>query len=579
LINGVPDSRFLPLELRIDSRLDQRIGTVLLKLVEDNTIFDNKLASVSATLAVPLRLSDNQHRWKVLTHGRLINTQRKYSPRTRYVDLQINDLWSERLNESPTQFVWQTADGGLINDDQPTIFGVGSKSNRSNKVWSIDGQLIYVLQENGQPWTVFTALATLNVLGNLKLNLLHIPKNIQESSLHTNIDLGDSIGLILGKILEPYSLVIERDLTREAGVVVERRSVRASKYGRQVTLAWKDQYCPLGDVIETMSKQPIQNAEQWIAKADGWTIESTFNLVKGWDPSLENGGDTQYSKLNNPDFPAFANVFRLWVLNEDGAFSIPPYIQGNPFDLTAFFGDGFVRPRPIRFESCLTLDDSGTRRSPIVEASLDAGVNWSTYTGTFDIRNDRAAVYLDDSTLSPSFLSAAKAGTVRVRITASLQNPASVQITRWKGNPFSGNAVTRELDVADSFQFAKVSNASIHYNNIKNGSLVALTADDTYRLSNWLINQMQLASWSNQKHSSQARLHLSGSWPFLRVGDRIINTAGNTMDAEGHTEAISTLIASVLSLSCKWREPTHEIHRGSKESFRAAPSTSIDLII
>lgn len=54
-------------------------------------------------------------------------------------------------------------------------------------------------------------------------------------------------------------------------------------------------------------------------------VESTFTLVGGWDPTLETADDVQYERSQSDDLPAYRDVLRAWVLNEDGRYSGAPF--------------------------------------------------------------------------------------------------------------------------------------------------------------------------------------------------------------------------------------------------------------
>lgn len=577
-VDGVLEPGLLTIELRAEGPLDRRLATVVVAGAENSVLPMSRWLNGVATLVLPLRLIDEQTRWAVLLHGELAEADRRLSGRKNEHVLKLVDGWSKRLSETLTAVWWQSTDGHLIEENTHAVMRMGTKANRSANTWMISGSPTHVLQKDGLPWTVGSALGTVSALADLRLGLRLIPSEIKDLPIVEEVDLTRPLAEVLESILEPHGLLIQRDLTREAGVTLERRSVRALGQGRIVELGWPGEGRPDGHVIEVTAQRPARRAEPWIAQTDGWLVESTFTLAGGWDPSLEGQPDNAYGKTSNPQFAVYANVYRLWILNEDGAFSASPYNRGSPFDLTGFFGQRAIRPQPLRFLPCLTLDDGGSRRSPIVEMSLDSGLSWSVYPGSLRLLTDRAGVYLDDTSLSGSFLTAAKLGMARVRVTAGLQSPLPVSVTRWTGNPFQGTGRGRLFELGSAFTFAKVAPESIHYDQVQSRVLSALEANDTHRLHNWLVSRLHQTAEAHDDKVGRARLTLAGPWPLLRVGDRVINAAGDGTDAAGQPEAIASGGTIVRAIHCKWAEETFPLDRQPKPTIRKPPITDLELM-
>lgn len=577
-INGSPEPRLIVQELEIKGPLDQRTASLRMASSSIGKSLVNRWSQSTTTLLLPNRLVDDQVNWTVLVQGVLVKNDRNLSASSNEILLDLKDAWGRLLDNSLSVAWWQTKDGLLFDSIRPATMKIGDEANRSNLVWSIGGTKVHVFQDGGQAWTVSTAIATISALAHLDLSLKLIPEETGRQRLFEPIDLARSVGDALTKILEAYGLTIQRDIKQESGVVIERRAVRPTNHGRTVRLAWADGQRPLGQVLRIKADRPAETSQLWIAQAKGWLVESTFILVKGWDPSLENQTDEQYSKLNNADYDTYANVFRLWVLNEDGHYTATPYNQGGAFDLGAFFKQTPVRPQPLRFLPAITLGDTGAGRQPLVEMSVDNGTNWSAYAGPVQIRNDRAAVYLDDTTLSQSFLSAAKSGDARIRVTASLQSPIPVQVRRWWGNPFVNTPSTKLFDLGDVFRFQRIEASSIHHDGIINNTLLADQIDQTSGLNDWLVHRIrQIKSTVEADRPGQASLSLVGAWPLLKAGDRLINTSALGTDAAGRAEAIAFRGAIVQSIRCRWSD--NKSQDGGNRSIRPsrAPLTDVEL--
>ncbi len=573
LIDGVPEPRLSARELRMTGPIDRRSATLDVVPSSDRGKLIDHWVNSDIALAIPNRLVDETIRWSVLLHGRLNGGEITLSAGADDHAVELVDHWTLSLDKPVRAAWWQTSGGLLFDDARPAVMKIGDDANRSEQTWEIGGQTVHVFQGNGQQWTIITALASLNAMASLALSLKLIPSDIRDQPLTRAVDLGRSIGDTISTILEPFGLVVQRDLARESGVVIEKRTVRDANHGRIISLAWTDNQRPVGQVSRVDTNRPAEGGQQWIARTNGWRVESTFDMVKGWDPSLEGQPDATYDKNNNPNFGTYANVFRLWALNEDGQLSGSPYNQGTPFDLGQFFGVALIRPRALRFLPTLTLDDTGDGRPPIVEISNDAGVNWSVYPGAVVISTGQATVYLNDAALPVSFLAAAKVGNAKVRVTASLQSPAPVQLRRWSGNPFVGIKPAKVFELGDAFRFQRVSPGSIHYNDLVAGQLAADEINQTNALNDWLFGKIKRSAGTVEAQPGRTRLTLVGAWPLLRPGDQIINTGNLDTDAAGRNEAVGGSGAVVRALRCRW---PNGIFTG-RASVNSSPQTVVEV--
>jgi hypothetical protein len=275
-------------------------------------------------------------------------------------------------------------------------------------------------------------------------------------------------------------------------------------------------------------------------------------------------------------------VYRLWVLNEDGRFSLPPFAAGPVFDVEGFFGVAPLPPQPLRFLPCLTLDDRGVRRPVRVEVSCDGGNNWTVYGGVVCVATDRAAVYLDDGTLPPSLIAAGGTGSARLRVTAVLPSPVAVQEQRWQGNPFAGALPPRPLFLGNVFRFARVAPTSLHYAGIAAGELHAIQRDDTQALRQWLVRRMRREELAAGGGAGRGTLTLAGTWPLLRVGDRVPapgvtpTPRGNAVpDVSIGDRAAGTERAAVIqAVSLRW--PVNTAPRPGPKAL--APQTTLELV-
>ena len=270
-------------------------------------------------------------------------------------------------------------------------------------------------------------------------------------------------------------------------------------------------------------------------------VEDTFVLQPGWDPGLQGRPDGDYGRLTSSDFSLYGSVYRAWVLNEDGAYSEAPFRLGEAYDVGTLFDQPGSIGSPLRLQPCLTSNAAGRQLPPIIESSIDSGTTWSAYPGQAEVMNDRVGVQLIDDTLPSSILAAAKAGTLRLRVTGSLIGPDPIQAALWDGNPFAGPGPTRVLDYSDRYAWRRVAVSSIHAGAIENGALQADAIDDRMAMRAEL--QAQIADQPGPEVAS--RLELVGAWTALRAGDRVRDALGRGVAIDGHPSSFATRDARI----------------------------------
>lgn len=548
MIDGQPVSELEVVEYRAEGLLNRRSVRVEVA----GRVEAGRWLGRRAVVAWPVRLVDDSVRWPVLTVGVLKAVEREEGPGVIRRGLEIGDEWAERMDR-PVEIVWGVDQGRLkawsVSGEAPAM-QIGRQANCSADRWLIHGRWVHVLEKGPRAgnWTVEKALESLSVWGGLELELGLLPAEIREAPLVREVDLSQPIGKCLERILQDYGLCIQRDLQRERGVILERRAVRPMERGRLVKWDWL-----AGAVLHIESEEPVSAAEEWIAEAKGWLVEGTFLLVKAWDRSLEGQADWIYSRVSNPDFATYANVYRRWALNEDGRYSGGVFGDQPAFDLSGFFGDPELGREAVRFEDCLTLDANGWPRRPIVEVSLDGGTSWSMYGGQVELEKSRAEVYLADATLPAEFLTAAKNGLARLRVTASLRNPRPVRISRWMGNPFEAVCRQRVLHTGEAFSFRRVHESSVHHALVRSGQCRADEVDDRAAMEKWLVEQIRRVRWAGGGGRGRGKLTTGRCWPLLRIGDRIRLRGGPREEERSAVpEKIRRQGAIVQKVMCRW---------------------------
>jgi hypothetical protein len=352
----------------------------------------------------------------------------------------------------------------------------------------------------------------------------------------------------LATLLTELGMQVHRRLRWSGGAVRERRSLRPRQGGRPIRLGMTEGAPGAGVVREWSARTEARRPIRFIAAAPGQRVESTFDLVGGWDPSLEGLAESQYARSTSDDFAAVANVHRLWVLNEDGAFSGAPFMRAL-FDLTAFFDEGqAVAARALPLGDALTLDEAGRSVGVLVEWSMDGGVSWSVYPGLWRRLPDRAGIHLDDDALPAGWIAAVEGGTGRVRATGTLTSPNAMRSVRWRGNPFEGPFVTRHFDLSGRFAWRRLDSRSRFSVEVATGLRRADTIDQRPAMRAWLEDRARRGGHDG----GQAEMTVRGPAISLRLGDRLAVLSGRRIGLETGDPASGEPRAELESMEHDW---------------------------
>lgn len=498
LVDGVPDPDLSVVAMTFEAPLDQREAT--LQIAGRLAQAPGSLAQSEITVAVPHRLSDGETRWQVLLSGRWHEDDRDQSSGTDKSQRVIHDRLADLLSE-PIALLGPWLDDELPLDDVLSRFSA-----------LLDAELVLACEAD--------LLATA----------------VTSSSPQT-----DTIARRLQPVLSSLGLTLIQTRQLDGQAVRRSLAVLPKRSGRRVSLPWPDDQGRGGSVVSVVVDRASSPPRAWVAQGDRPVVEDTFVLQAGWDPGLQGQPDSDYGRLTSSDFSLFGSVYRTWVLNEDGAYNDAPFNLGSAFDVGALFDQPGTIAQPIRFRSCLTRSSAGRRLLPVIESSTDSGASWSAYPGQAEVMTDRAGVLLTDDVLPGAILSAAKAGTLRLRVTATLISPNAIEETRWDGNPFAGPAPTRVVDFSDRFAWAYVAPTSIHRGAIDTGILDADTVDDRAAMRAEL--QAHIADQPGPE--ATARLDLIGAWTALRVGDRVADALGRGIAIDGHPSGFATRDARI----------------------------------
>jgi hypothetical protein len=205
---------------------------------------------------------------------------------------------------------------------------------------------------------------------------------------------------------------------------------------------------------------PITN--KFIGQGDFKIFEASFDLIKAWDPSLEQDNYDSFSPSTNVNFCQVKDVYRKWCLNEAGQYSSPPYNQGDAFDFSQIFQSSNFVYQHRRFHPCLTTDVQNHSLSYFLQVSYDSGQNWWQYLHAFNILLDECGVWLSSDQLDMDTWIAAVQNTLKFRITASVTGDERLTAVAVNG-PLNSTApvVEHVITLPRQFKYRKITDQSI----------------------------------------------------------------------------------------------------------------------
>ncbi len=326
-----------------------------------------------------------------------------------------------------------------VSDGQPVfvaaakcVFNDGQHGLATTSSYSIGGRAcrIFAAADDGQAWSVA------DILGYLLA--AHVPADVEASvpmevaSLAAAIHpprlslTGLTVCEALARVCSVAGLAIHGPCILEAGRcrrgmafyhpgrTGRRRSVRLQRRGadldgRQTNL-WKGRI--------SIGRRAARRAILILGAPK--TYESTFELQPCWDPTLATYDYRDFVRGEAADWLAVADVYRKWALNEAGQYTGEPH-ELDAFDFATINGDDFLVSRPRRFGPCLSRGRGGETLGVVVEVSHDSGSSWLRHGGAVRTSREECAIYLADDALGADYFQAALAGTVRMRVTASVE--------------------------------------------------------------------------------------------------------------------------------------------------------------
>jgi hypothetical protein len=274
-----------------------------------------------------------------------------------------------------------------------------------------------------------------------------------------------------------------------------------------------------------VSIRPRPSHRAVLALGDYKRYESTFQARPGWDTSLQTSRWRDFVRSESSDWPLLGDVYRKWVLNEHGWYSQAPW-NLPVHDFSPVSGSDFALAGPRALLPCLSADRAGASLGIVVEYRCDGSASWRRWRGPLWVSRDEAAVYLGGDALGAEYFQAAVAGTVQVRITASLA--ADARLTAMvEGSQAYPRTV---LEAAQRAKWSAVDAGSVFFGRAGLGA--PSVRDDSAMLQ-------ELAETASQVASSAVEAELTLGWVDTshHVGDRIERIAGRGVELPSRGDA------------------------------------------
>jgi len=438
----------------------------------------------------------------------------------------------------PIQSRWCVQDGKVLQLlGEQVIFNDGPEAMAGEALSCVNGRSVRLFETSvsARRWTVADALAYLiatnlpadveatglleleRLAGLIDLGRLDVSG---ESALDAMLKVADRGGLKLRSARGGTGLVVYRP-----GRDGPARAVDLQPAGSKITVPMSNLWHH-GLRVQRRPSRPTV-----IALGEHRRHESTFTLARGWDPSLQTTRWRDFVRSAAENWPVVADVFRKWVLNEHGRYCNAPW-NLPAHDFGSIEAGDFLLRRQRRFLPCLSCDKTGHSLGVVVQFRLDEAAEWQRWTGPVWISRDQCAVHLGGDALPAEYFEAAVAGSVQVRVTATVAADTRIaaQIT---GDPA---APRRVVDFSDRAAWRKVHATSIFHDAPDLGE-PAERDDETL-----LVSLAQ--RWAEVRSTAvEARLELAWVDESWHVGDIVEQVEGRAVQFSSNPDAAAAVTA------------------------------------
>ncbi len=403
-------------------------------------------------------------------------------------------------------------------------FNANRDTLASESLVDLDGRLsrVFDAEPAGRRWSVADAIAYLIATGVPEK--VQVPSTGELEDLAGSIDLGaiDITGLTAAEAMTRVARSSGLDIRASrdcCGLVVyrpgrqgRRTSVRLQATGELLSLT--DSNLWRGEI--KISRRPSRRAV--LALGEKKRYESTFELQTGWDPALQTSRWRDFIRSESDNWPAVADVYRKWVLNEDGHYNTQPWSLST-YDFAAINSQDFLLQEARKFSPCISTDSYGQNLGIVVEVRYGYDETWNRWTGPVWVSSDRCEVYLGGDALPADYFQAAATSQVQLRVTATVEAD-----TRLVAEIAGDGGLPREVvDFSAHAKWRKVHEGSIFFN--QEGIGEPAEQDDTEVLRNLARRYSEVVSTA-----VEGELHLGWVDTSYHIGDIVERIDGKDIE-------------------------------------------------
>lgn len=515
-VNGVPASALRCSSLIADGLLDER--SVMIDATRGHTALDGSSARQmiahiggSAEARWLLARSDDALLDERFVSGTLHRYESDLLATACTHGLVLRDAWSDILDASIDGTWWATDDDAAGLRRRAATMRVGARGNRSRSRYAVGGGRCYVFSEDGVPWRLRDAITYLNFAHDLALSQILVPTHRLDAALSEPLTVAGHVRNVLRRLVETEQLFVDRTHGDAAAAFGHR--LRPLERGRPITLALDDRNRAKNLVEAFRATIDRARASMAVRIEAPREIVGTFDLLPTWDPALEGAAPDAYDRTA-ADFLLRAGVYRRWRLGEaEGAL-----------DLRALFDGLDITPQsmPLR-----PRDDGGSCdpvTGVLVEYSLDDGANWAHWTGRATLARGRGELVLTDDALPVGFASAGNAGSLRLRVTASLRAPEAYRAVRVLGNVLRDDHDARSGESGRDGSGRHEPDDDGQWDLPDGAGHDDAPDDDEHHRDDWTGREARSARGLGQ--DGAISLSIGPVDPGLRIGDRIVTIRG-----------------------------------------------------
>lgn len=421
--------------------------------------------------------------------------------------------------------LWQFDGQSAVEVRQSRIrFNSDRNTLASGLIVTVNGRECRVFDSGAEaiPWSVGDALGYL--LAASVPSDVEVPSLPELKSLAGEIDLGrmEVTGKTVGEALTEVARrggLEPRSSRYQLGLVFYRpgkqgkcRNVRLQPAGSELSPEQSNLWRGRIDIRRRSSQRGV------LVLGQRKQYESTFQLVKGWDESLETARWRDFVRSRADNWPKVADVYRKWVLNEHGWYS------GSPWNLSVhsfsnISAEDFTIPTARAFLPCLSTDRQGRSLGVVVEIRCGQQGPWRRWRGPLWVAGDECAIYLGGDALPGEFFQAASDDDVSLRLTAAVEADARL-IAEVEGNP---NLAREVVDLSGRAAWRQVHSSSI----FKSADGVGPPAE---RDDGDLLNHLAQRHADTESTATEAEFTLASIDTSFHVGDIVERVDGRAFE-------------------------------------------------